>query len=412
MGVRLKQRSIKNNQEVIDKRILYAEAVYGIEEKRAVLKSMENGWLAAGPLVKEFEGKIAKLFGKKYGIAVNSGSSANLLALHALKLPAGSEIITPACTFSTTVSTIVFNKLIPVFIDTVIGRYTINEELVEKAISKKTKAILAPHLVGGVCNIKKLRQICNKYKLKLIDDSCDTLSPKINGKPVAQFADITTTSFYGSHIITALGYGGMLITDDPTIRDTVITLKDWGRVGNDKEAFDKRFNFEIDGIPYDSKFIYNELGFNFKMNESAAAFGLIQLKRLSKFLKRRSKNFNRMKDFFSKFNKWFYLPEIFPGAETNWLAFPLTVKKQAPFKRYDFLRFLESRGIQTRVLFSGNITRHPSYKKIKYRIASSLDNADEIMSAGLLLGCHHGLNDKDIIYVLNKANEFLSFYKH
>lgn len=402
---------LESNQEVLDKKVLYAMAVYGEEEIQAVIKSMENRWLASGPLVKEFEGKIAGLFGKKYGVAVNSGSSANLVGLHLLDLPDGSEVITPACTFSTTVSTLIQNRLIPVFVDSVIGRYTVDENLVEGAITKKTKAILAPHLVGGVCNMEKLRKIADTYNLFLIDDSCDTLAPKLNGKPVAIYGDMTTTSFYGSHIITALGFGGMLMIDDEKIYKRALALRDWGRVGNDREAFENRFNFEIDSIPYDAKFLYTEIGYNLKMNEAAAAFGLEQIKKLPEFLRLRQNNFDLMKKFFGQYYEWFYLPYLTSGAETNWLAFPLTIRKEAPFKRYDFLKYMESKGIQTRVLFSGNITRHPLYKKIEHRIQGSLENADEIMRSGLLLGCHHGMTDEDIAYVLDSAEQFLSAYR-
>lgn len=401
---------LKSNQETINKKILYAEAVYGEEEKQAVMRSMDNKWLASGPLVKEFEKKVAKLFGKKYGIAVNSGSSADLLAIQSLHLPAGAEVITPACTFSTTVSSIVHNNLVPVFIDTTIGRYTINEDLVEKAITKKTKIIFVPQLVGGVCDMVKLRKIADKYKLILIDDSCDTFAPYFNSKTAASYSDLTTTSFYGSHIITALGFGGMVLVDDEKLRDRIYTLRDWGRVGNDKEAFEKRFNFSIDEIPYDAKFLYSELGYNLKMNEAAAAFGLVQLKRLSGFLKKRTYNFKKLKKFFSKYEKWFYLPMLLKGAETNWLAFPLTLKKNAPFTRYDFLKHLESKGIQTRVLFSGNIVRHPIYKDIKFKVSGSLKNADTIMASSFLLGCHQALTDVDIDYIAKSADEFFKRY--
>ncbi|MBI2596244.1 DegT/DnrJ/EryC1/StrS family aminotransferase [Candidatus Daviesbacteria bacterium] len=404
-------KQLKSNQEQIIKKVLYAMAVYGDEEIHAVLKSMENRWLASGPLVKEFEEKIASLFGKKFGVAVNSGSSANLVTLHLLNLPEGSEVITPACTFSTTVSTIIQNRLIPVFVDSIIGRYTINENLAEAAITKNTKAILAPHLVGGVCNMEKLRKLADMYNLYLIDDSCDTLAPRLNGKPVAVYGDMTTTSFYGSHIITALGFGGMLMTDDEKIYKRALTLRDWGRVGNDREAFEDRFNFEIDEVPYDAKFLYTEVGYNLKMNEAAAAFGLEQIKKLPQFLKIRQSNFDKMKIFFSQYYDWFYLPYLTSGAETNWLAFPLTVRQEAPFKRYDFLKHMESKGIQTRVLFSGNITRHPLYKKIEHRIYGKLEKADEIMRSGLLLGCHHGMTDEDVAYVLNSAGQFLSSYR-
>jgi len=401
---------LTNNQEKIEKRILYAEAVFGEEEKQAVLRSMDNKWLASGPLVKEFEGKVAKLFGKKYGIAVNSGSSADLLAIQSLHFPKGAEVITPACTFSTTVSSIIHNNLVPVFVDTVIGRYTIDEDLVEKAITKKTKIIFVPQLVGGVCDMARLRKIADKHKLILIDDSCDTFAPYFNSKTAASYSDLTTTSFYGSHIITALGFGGMVLVDDEKLRDRIYTLRDWGRVGNDKEAFEKRFNFSIDEIPYDAKFLYSELGYNLKMNEAGAAFGLVQLKRLGGFLKKRTHNFKKLKQFFSKYKKWFVLPYLLRRAETNWLAFPLTVRKNAPFTRYDFLKHLESRGIQTRVLFSGNIVRHPVYKDIKFKVSGSLKNADAIMASSLLLGCHQALTDKDILYVQQASEEFFEKY--
>jgi len=401
---------LKNNQQTINKKILYAEAVFGDEEKKAVLKSMDNKWLASGPLVKEFEKKVASLFGKKYGIAVNSGSSANLVALQSIPVEKGSEVITPACTFSTTVSSIVHAGLVPVFIDSVIGRYTIDEDLVEKAIGPKTKVIMVPQLVGGVCDMPKLRKIAKKYKLILIDDSCDTIAPYIKDKQAATYSDLTTTSFYGSHIITALGYGGMVMTDSEVIRDAIIVMRDWGRIGNDKEEFKKRFDFEIDGIPYDSKFLYSRLGYNLKMNEAAAAFGLEQLKKLKKFLKIRNNNFQQLTSYFSKYQNWFYIPQLLDGAKTNWLAFPLTVKKKAPFKRYDFLKHMESKGIQTRVLFSGNITRHPVYKDIKFRVVGKLTNADEIMASSLLFGCHQALTKKDIRYVCASADEFFKKY--
>lgn len=399
---------IQSSEEVVEKKVLYAQAVFGDEEKQAVLKSMDNGWLASGPLVKEFEGKIAALFGKKYGIAVNSGSSANLVALAALKLPEGSQVITPACTFATTVSTILINRLEPVFIDSIIGRYTINEELVEKAITNNTRAILVPQLIGGVCDMVKLKELASKYNLYLIDDSCDTLAPKLHGKTVASYADITTTSFYGSHIITAMGMGGMVITDNEEIYQRVNVFRNWGRLGDDKEAFEKRFNFEIDNIPYDGKFLYGELGYNLKMNEGAAAFGMEQLKKLPEFAKRRQENFDGLLNYFSKHSDYFHLPYLLEGAQTNWLAFALTIKKEAPFTRYEILKHLESKGIQTRVLFSGNITRHPLYRERFLSKVGELTNADEIMAAGFLIGCHQGMGPKEVKYVTEAVEEFLA----
>lgn len=403
---------LKSSQEIIKKRILYSEAVFGNEERLAVLESLQNQWLASGPLVQKFEKQVAKRFGKKYGIAVNSGSSANLLAIASLELEPGSEVITPACTFATTVSTIIQNGLTPVFVDSVIGRYTIDEDLVEKAVTKKTKLILVPQLIGGVCDMTKLQKIAKKHGLVLFDDSCDTFAPKLKGKTVASYSKLTTTSFYGSHIITACGVGGMIMTDDEKLRDTILIHRDWGRAGNDKEDFEKRFDFAIDGkIPYDAKFLYTKLGYNVKMNEASAAFGLVQLKKLPKFTKTRNRNFKELIEFFSDYKDWFHLPYLIPGAVTNWLAFPLTIKADAPFNRYEFLKFLEKKNIQTRVIFSGNITRHPVYEDIKFKTVGSLKNSDEIMAQGLLLGCHHGMTKADVRYIKRVCREFFSLFQ-
>lgn len=665
----------------MDKKVFYAGVSYGKEEINAVVKSLDNQWLASGPIVAEFEKVVAKKFGKKYGIAVNSGSSANLLALASLGIKKGFKVITPALTFATTVSEIVNNGLVPVFVDSVVGRYVANEDLIEEAIDSKTAGIMVPQLVGGICDMKRLRALADKHKMFLIDDSCfvagtkiltdrgekniedikvgdkvrtrkgykkvlvskltgkrkvitkfgligtpnhpiitkksikdldelnvsdilytwnkeklcieektitdiqaqnfvngecitgeamdmvglglhyidksgqtvlvksqkdimsiiktkthlitnsrilnyllgqlmlvcilvsqnilekqrktssllkksqncgmqvkkgscgilkteknlgkteklirklvkfvkintrhsiktnqdivqenvgvgqvikenvynlkvegqpeyfangilvhncDTFAPTLGDRTVASYSDITTTSFYGSHIITACGVGGMFMTDDPYIRDTALTLRDWGRVGNDKEGFKNRFDFKVDELPYDSKFVYSHLGYNLKMNEVSGAFGLEQVKKLPEFLKIRSTNFEQMLRCFKEYEEWFHLPELIEGATTNWLAFPLTIKKDAPFTRYEFLEHLEANGIQTRVLFSGNITRHPIYKDVKYEIKGSLENADFVMSNGLLLGCHHAMTMDQALYMMDQARVFLDRYK-
>lgn len=402
-------KKMLTNKGKIDKKVFYAKAVYGKEEKRAVMDSLNNNFLASGPLVAEFERKIAAGFGKKYGVAVNSGSSANLLAIKALNLPKGGEVITPACTFATTVSEIINNNLVPVFVDSVIGRYTINENLIEAAVTDKTVAILVPQLIGGICDMRLIRKIARKYKLKVIDDSCDTLFPTLHNKSVASYADVTTTSFYGSHIITACGMGGMIVTDSKEIRDRAICSRDWGRVGNDAEEFSKRFDFKIDNIPYDAKFLYSEFGYNLKMNESSAAFGLEQLKKLPKFLKIRRDNIGALNNVFFEYAGIFLLPQLIEGATTNWLAYPLTINKDAPFTRYDFLKHLDSNGIQVRVLFSGNITRHPLYQNNTdmWRSVGTLDHADYIMANSFLIGCHHGMGKKETDYIAKIVKKFM-----
>lgn len=388
---------------------LYAQADYGKEEKEAVLNSLENPWLAAGPLVAEFEDKISGLFGHLHGIATNSGSSANLLALEMMDLPKGGEVITPACTFSTVVSSILQNNLVPVFVDSMVGRYTINEDLIEPAITPRTVAIMAPHLIGGVVNLPKIREIADTYHLAVIDDSCDTLGITIDGQRTGYYSDASTTSFYGSHIITAMGYGGMVCVTDRNKYRRGITFKDWGRVGGDADDFESRFNYKIDGIPYDCKFLYSEFGYNLKMNEGAAAFGLEQLKKLDEFVSRRKTVFSELYNFFMKYNRYFYLPSLIEKAQTSWLAFPLTIKKdKANFTRKDFLGFLEGRGIQTRVLFSGNITRHPAYRRSPeiFRIASDLTNADLIMENGLLLGAHQQVSPTQLRLLFEAVEAF------
>ena len=395
---------------MLKNKIFYCQAVYGKAEKDAVVKSLENGWLASGPLVTLFEKKIARLFGKKYGVAVNSGSSANLLAIAVLGLAKGSEIITPACTYATTASEIIKNGHVPVFIDSVIGRYVLDERLVENAITAKTKAILTPQLIGGISNMVVLKKIADKHHLKLVDDSCDTFAPTLGGKKVADYADITTTSFYGSHIITACGIGGMLLTDNPDYAQKAISLRDWGRSGNDSEEFNKRYSSKIAGVPYDSKFLYTEFGYNLKMNEVAAAFGLAQLKRLTGFIQKRKSLFNSLTNHFAKYTDWFYLPYLVQGAKTAWLAFPLCIKPKAPFQRYNYLKHLEKNGIQTRVLFSGNITRHPVYQNNRntWRVEGTLSNADYIMANAFLLGCHPGMTESDITYIMAVSEKFFT----
>jgi CDP-6-deoxy-D-xylo-4-hexulose-3-dehydrase len=395
---------MKSKTGTIDKRILYAQAVYGDEEKEAVAKSLNNTWLVNGPVVKEFEDRISERFGKRYGIAVNSGSSAALLAVKATcHFNNRKNIITPACTFSTTVSSIVLNNASPVFIDGVVGRYTIDESLIQKS-GHNIGAILAPQLIGGVCDMVKLKTLCDKNDWMLIDDSCDTFAPYLHDRSVASYADISITSFYGSHIITAMGMGGMIMTDRKDIRDYVIMLRDWGRYGDDREEFEARFSHRIDDIPYDGKFVYGDKGYNLKMNEASAAFGLVQLDRLDGFIKRRNRNIDLYNKFFETWEKWFHLPYLIQGAETNWLAYPLTIREDAPFDRISLLRHLEKDGIQTRVLFSGNVTRHDAYRGY----LQPFKEADHIMANGFLIGAHQGLKDKDIEYVTDSFSTFLN----
>ena len=282
-------------------RVPYALAVHDEKEKQRIIKVLDEHRTNMDRETREFEKKVAKLFGKKYGIMVNSGSSANLLALEILNIPRGSEVITPLLTFSTTVSPIIKLGLTPVFTDVKRGKYVVDEGQIEKLITRKTKALFIPLLIGNVPNLQKLRSIANKYKLYLIEDSCDTLGAKYNGIPTGFYSDISTTSFFGSHIITAAGNGGMLLVDDPRLRDKAKVFRGWGRSSSileETENVELRFRSKLDNIPYDAKFIFDEIGYNFLPNELSSAFGNVQLTKLNKFRIKRERNFNNLLRFF------------------------------------------------------------------------------------------------------------------
>ena len=398
-------------------RVLYAEAVYGKEEISAVLGVLENSphLLMSGENVKLFESKVAKLFGKKYGVMVNSGSSANLLSINILNLPTGSEVITPALTFSTTVAPIVQNGLVPAFVDVESSSFVIDCELIEEMITPKTKAMLIPNLIGNLPDWDKLRMLSDKYGLVLIEDSADTIGYKFNGNNTGNLSDIVTSSFYASHIITAAGFGGMFCTNNLELAEKAVVSRSWGRASslkNESESIDERFNSEVDGIEYDAKFMFNSIGYNFIPSELSAAFGLEQLKRLKKYKIIRQKNYSLLLDTFSKIEKFFVLPTQLSNVDTPMLAFPFIIRDDAPFSRRELQVFLEKKDIQTRTIFTGNILRHPGFKGIKRKESSSgYPNSDLVMRGGMLIGCHHGMDQKQLDFVQSSIEEFSSKFR-
>ncbi|MFA5934668.1 MAG: aminotransferase class I/II-fold pyridoxal phosphate-dependent enzyme [Candidatus Paceibacterota bacterium] len=398
-------------------RVPYGLSVHGQEEIDAVVKVLK-GNTALGDKTKEFETKISKIFGKKYGVMVNSGSSANLLAIEILNLPKGTEVITPILTFATTVAPIIQKGLVPVFIDVDPDTYIINPEDVEKAITKNTKLLMIPSLMGNIPNMKALATIAKKHKLWFIEDSCDTLGGKYDDKPTGTYSHITTTSFYGSHIINGAGGGGMICVNNPKWVDKLVVLRGWGRQSSlfgekaNSELLKNRFRVKLNGIPYDNKFIFSEIGYNFLPLELSSAFALAQIKRLPGFLTKRKKNFALLYDFFTKNNKYFILPKQTPRTETAWLAFPLIIKPGAPFTRLELVKFLENNNIQTRPIFTGNILKQPAFKNIQRKETRPIfPNTEQIMKSGFVVACHHGLNDDQMKYLKDKLVEFLSFYK-
>ena len=366
---------------------------YGEQEIQAVVDCLRDGWIAGfGPRSVEFEEKIAKFFGKKYGVFVNSGSSACLLALASLQLPKGTKVVTPACTFSTTLAPIIQLGLVPVFVDVDLTTYCANVKEVLAAITDDVKVLMIPNLIGNKPDWKAIKDglvVMGREDVILIEDSADTITHTPE-------TDIATTSFYASHVITAGGSGGMVMFNDEKLRNVCLQFRDWGRMGDNSEVMSDRFNHSVDGIPYDHKFLYGVLGYNFKSSEMNAAFGLVQLERFKEFEGTRRANIERYLDNLKD------VPEIMlpdDSIKPNWLAIPLQTEK-----RFELLNFLEDNNIQTRVTFAGNVTRHPVYREY----LQDFTNSDTIMKNGFLLGAHHGMTIEDVDYVCNKIKEFFS----
>jgi len=366
---------------------------YGEEEIKAVEQCLREGWLAGfGPRSIEFEEKIAKRFGKKYGVFVNSGSSACLLALAALDLPKGCKIITPACTFSTTLAPIIQLGYKPVFIDVNLTSYVPTIADIIAVIDSEVKAIMVPNLIGNKPDWELLKNELKRIKREdiiIIEDSADTIT-------YTEETDVATTSFYASHVITAGGTGGMVMINDKKHVDRALQYRDWGRMGDNSEIMDDRFNHSVDGIPYDHKFLYSVLGYNFKCSEMSAAFGLVQLERFKKFEDIRRANFERYLENLKDVSE-IVLPD--DSIKPNWLAIPLQTER-----RLELLTFLENNNIQTRVTFAGNVTRHPIYREY----LQPFENSDTIMKNGFLLGAHHGMTIEDVDYVCDKIKEFFN----
>ena len=343
--------------------ISYGKNVYSKEEINAVSKTLKKT-TQMGKSVDIFENKISKLFSKKYGLMVNSGSSALILALKAMNFKKDSEIITPCLNFGTALSSIMLNNLKPILIDCEVDTLQIDINKIEQKISKKTKALLIPNLIGNIPDWKKIRRIANKHKLMVIEDSADTLGAKINNKASGIYSDISITSFYGSHIISCAGNGGMLLTNNKNFFTRAKVLRSWGRMSTlikDSENIQKRLGIKLKGFDYDKKFVFSEAGYNFEPSEIGASFGLVQLKKFKYFNKLRNRNFKLHYNFFNRFSKLFITPNIPDNVSTNFLAYPIILKKNNLFNRKKLQTYLEKNNIQTRPIFSGNSLRHPAF---------------------------------------------------
>ena len=393
-------------------RIYYGKAVYDQKEIKAALNVLKNKSLTLidGPSVKELENKVAKIFGKKFGLMVNSGSSANLLGLASFEFKKNSEIITPALTFSTTVAPIYQLGYIPCFIDVERNSYIANIKQIEKCINSKTVAIMIPNLLGNVPNWIEIHKIAKKYNLKVIEDSADTIGYTFNKKNFGKYSDITTNSLYASHIITGAGSGGIVCFNNKKLYENAKLLRGWGRssaIFNESEGIKLRFSKKVSGIPYDGKYIFSAMGYNFLPSEISAAFAIEQVKKLKKNIELRHKNFSYLHNFFTKYNNYFELPLQNKGLKTDWLAFPLLIKSKSGLNRKKLQIFLEQNGIQTRTIFTGNILRQPIMKNRNYnKYEKGFYNSDNVMKNGILIGCHHGLKLNELKFMTKMFDKF------
>jgi CDP-4-dehydro-6-deoxyglucose reductase, E1 len=394
--------------------------VYDKHEINNIIKAARDGWWTEGEFAKKFEKKFSEKLNIKYVSLVNSGSSANLIAVSALtsavfgkrKLVKGDEFITTPVAFPTTVNPGIQNGLIPVFVDVDFNTLNIDVSKIEKAITKKTKLIMVAHTLGNPFDINAIMRIAKKYNLWIIEDCCDALGSKYQGKMTGTFGDIATFSFYPAHQIT-MGEGGALTTNNPLIYRSIKQFSNWGRdcwcnTGYD-DTCKKRFGWQIGNLPfgYDHKYTFSQIGYNLKLTDFSAAIGCAQLEKLPYFIQKRKENYNKLKIVFEIHNKYFLLPEISVDSDPCWFGFPAIIKASSPFTRNGFTQYLENMKIGTRNIFSGNLLRHPAYLNIQKRIIGKMTNSDFIMNNAFWIGVYPGINGKMIEYIEKKINEFL-----
>ena len=393
--------------------------VIGSLELENMVEASLDGWLTSGRFNKQFEEKLSNILGVKCLLTVNSGSSANLIAFSTLTSPKlkertiqkGDEVISVAAGFPTTVNPIIQFGAIPVFIDIKIPTYNIDENLVEAAITNKTKAVMLAHTLGNPFNVKKIKEICDKYNLWLIEDSCDALGSKFNNQNVGTFGDLATLSFYPAHHIT-MGEGGAVFTNSKKLERIAESFRDWGRdcycePGNDNTC-NKRFDWKLGDLPfgYDHKYTYSHLGYNMKITDMQAACGLAQLDRLDQFIQKRKENFNFLYKNLKELAEFLILPEAEKNSDPSWFGFPLSLKNNNKFKRNDIVRYLNANKIGTRLLFSGNLIKQPYMKSVNFKVQGELKNTNFIMENTFWIGLYPGLSEKHLEYSCDKIKFF------
>ena len=399
--------------------IPFAGRIYDEREMVNLVDSSLDFWLTTGRYAEEFERRFAEIMDQRYCMIVNSGSSANLVAISALtspllkseRLQAGDEVITVAAGFPTTVTPIIQNGLVPVFVDVNLETFNINADLIEAAITSKTKAIVLAHTLGNPFDLERVTSICEKYNLMLVEDCCDAVGSTYNGKKVGTFGDIATTSFYPAHHIT-MGEGGAVLTSNPILKRAATSLRDWGRdcycdPGCDNTC-GRRFKGQYGELPegYDHKYVYSHLGYNLKVTDMQAAVGVAQLDKLEDFVKLRKANFKLLSDGLKQFEKYLILPKATPNSDPSWFGFPFSIRQGAPFKRNDLANFLEDHKILTRQLFAGNMIKQPAFKDVNYRVVGELANTDYIMGNTIFIGVYPGIDNVRMEYILDVFTKF------
>ena len=397
--------------------------VFDREEIDNAIQAAKDGWWTEGRFGKQFERKFAKYLGAKFVSLVNSGSSANLVAVAALtskafgskRLKPGDEYITTATGFPTTVNPGIMHGLKSVFVDADLDTLNANPDQIEKAITKKTKLIMLAHTLGKPFDLDRIMKLVKKHDLWLIEDCCDALGSTYRDKLVSSFGHIATFSFYPAHQIT-MGEGGAVVTNHPLVHRAVRQFRDWGRdcwcdPGRDNTC-GRRFDWQLGELPkgYDHKYIYSQIGYNLKLTDFQPAIGLAQLKKLPKFIKARRENYQKYHQFFSQYPDYFTLMRTTAKENPSWFGFPVVVRKSAPFTRNQLTKYLEEHQIGTRNVFAGNLLRHPGYLDLKCRRISSLTNADAIMNRAFWIGVYPGIKSAQQQYVINTLQLFFALF--
>lgn len=398
-----------------------AGRVFDADELRHLVDASLDFWLTTGRFAAQFETAFARVCGQRHALLVNSGSSANLLAIAALtsprlgerKLEPGDEVITVAAGFPTTVNPILQQGLVPVFVDVSLPTYNVDIRQLEEAVGPRTRAVILAHTLGNPFNLTAVKQFVAAHNMWLVEDCCDALGATYAGQPVGTFGDFATVSFYPAHHIT-MGEGGCVLTNQPALKKIAESFRDWGRdcwcePGKD-DTCGKRFDWKLGQLPhgYDHKYTYSHIGYNLKATDMQAAVGLAQLQKLDTFIAARRRNFARLRQGLDRFQDFLLLPEATVGADPSWFGFPIAVKPEAPFVRAELIAYLERNRIGTRLLFGGNLTRQPAYQGAQFRTVGNLEISDFIMHRVFWIGVYPGLTDEMIDHQVDCVARFLS----